>query len=383
MFDTFEKEAETVATPRDALTFSAWTKATSGTFLRQDKPAIDFASWDFLGSSANPKTIRAAQEELESGGFGSPIGRRWIGASPATLACEETLAKHWGVAGAILFPGINQAVFSLVLALGYEQDLFIVPDTCSGPILDVAALIGCTTIKYRSNELSKLVIPTRHFRRKFLFADSVEPSGQNGDLVLAAKTAAELGAVLFIDDSIGFGIKPHAAWFRTLDLVSQAGVVFCANFSRRFGIQGAGIGGSKAAVKLISNRSRALTGEPAFSGPNAAALNTVIASGFSEIEIVQLDKRAEEFRLSLISKKIIPQLPFTSAPIVSIPLKDIRVFHQLWTGLLERGVLADRFISLDPQAPGGYIRLFIRYCHSQAERDLALQAVLDVTKLTL
>lgn len=383
MFDTFEKEAETIVTPRDALTFSAWTKASSGTYLRQDKLAIDFASWDFLGSGNNPKAIRAAQEELEAAGFGSPIGRRWIGASQATLACEETLAKHWGVAGAILFPGINQAVFSLVLALGHEQDLFIVPETSSGPILDVAALIGCTTIKYRPGELSKVVVPTKLYRRKFLFVDSIEPNGQLVDLALAAKTASELGAVLFVDDSIGFGIRPHAAWFKLLDLVSQAGVVFCANFSRRFGIQGAGVGGSVAALKLISNRSRALTGEPAFSGPNAAALNTIISSGFSDLEIVQLDKRAEEFRLSLIASRIIPQLPGTSAPIVSIPTKDIRALHQLWNGLLERGVLADRFVSLDPQTPGGFVRLFIRTCHTLPEIELALKAIQDVSKLTI
>lgn len=383
MFDTFEKEAETVTTPRDALTFSAWTKATSGTFLRADKPAIDFASWDYLGSSASSRAVRAAQEELQDSGFGSPIGRRWIGSSPATISCEENLAKHWGVAGAILFPGINQAVFSLVLALSHEQDLFIVPETTSGPVLDVAALIGCTTIKYRAGEYSKLVLPTKHYRRKFLFVDAVEPNGQLSDLALAAKAASELGTVLFVDDSLGFGIRTHAAWFKTLDLVSQAGVVFCANFSRRFGIQGAGVGGSRAAVKLISNRSRALTGEPAFSGPYAAALNTIITAGFSELELVQLDKRAEEFRLSLITKKIIPQLPGASAPIVSIPTKDIRVLHQLWSGLLERGVLADRFVSLDPTMPGGYVRIFIRTAHTPAEREIALQAVIDVSKLTV
>ena len=380
MIDNFESEAEALKTPRDALTFATWARAGLD-FVRSDKPAIDFASWDFLNSSADPRVVRAAQEELQANGFGSPIGRRWLGASPATIACEENLAKFWGLGSALLFPGINQAVFSLILALGHEQDLFVVPETTSGPVIDVATLIGGTIIRYKPGELGKTSLPSKLFRRKLFFIDSVEANGTFTDLSLHFKLVSEAGGVMLIDDSIGFGVCNHANWIRSVEILGRTGILLCTNFSRRFGIQGAGIGGSAAAIKLISNRSRALTGEPAYSGPNAAALNQIICAGTSDIELVALDKVAEEFRLNLISKEITPLLPRPSAPIVCIPVKDLPALHQFWCGLLERGVLADRFVSIDPQSPGGYIRLFMRRSHSVSDRSTAMQAVISVAKI--
>lgn len=380
MIETFEKEAESVISPRDALTFSHWTVTPEHEFLRIDQQTLDFASWDYFGNGLQPRVIRAAQEELQSSGFGSSIGRRWIGASPATLSCEENLAKFWKINGAILFPGINQAVFSLVLALGHENDLFLVPETTSGPIIDVAALLGCTVVRYRPHEMQKISAPSRQFRRRIIFVDSIDPAGCYVDLTVAAKIADDLGASLFVDDSLGFGIRGNE-WLLNLELASQLGVVFCVNFSRRFGIQGAAIGGSQAVLKLISSRSRVLSGEPAFSAPNAAAINAIVTAGFAESELLSLDKVSEEMRLALIAKQIILQPPRRQGPVISIPAKDIRSLHQLWSGLLERGILADRFVSVDPQIPDNYLRLFMHTNHSAADRQKALQALFDVTKI--
>ena len=120
------------------------------------REALNFASYDYAGLNADPRTSAAAKAAIDRHGV-SPSGSRLVsGARPVHLALEAALARNYGTAAAICFVSGHSTNTSTISCLMGEGDL-IVQDALVHNSLQVGAkLSGAARRSFAHNDMAAL-----------------------------------------------------------------------------------------------------------------------------------------------------------------------------------------------------------------------------------
>ena len=238
------------------------------------RPALSFASNDYLNLAADPRVAAAAAETALREGYGASAARLVSGDLPAHRELEGRLASFLDRPAALVFPSGYQANLGVVAALAGPDDL-IVSDA-----LNHASLIdGCRLSRARvavfphANAAGAAAAlanaPTA--RRRLLITESLfSMDGDAAPLADLAEVARNSDAILVVDEAHALGVHGPAG----RGLCAGAGVVpdvLVGTLGKALGAGGGFVAGSTVLREYLVNRARTFIFTTALPAPVAAA----------------------------------------------------------------------------------------------------------------
>lgn len=238
------------------------------------RPALSFASNDYLGLAVDPRLAVAAAETAQRDGYGSSAARLVSGDLPAHRDLELRLASFLGCAATLVFPSGYQANIGAVTTLAGPDDLIVSDALNHASLIDGCRLSRARIAVYpHANAAAAAAAlagaPTA--RRRLLVTESLfSMDGDTAPLADLATVAREADAILVVDEAHAIGVHGPAG----RGLCAAAGVVpdvVVGTLGKSLGASGGFVAGSSALREYLVNRARTFIFTTALPAPVAAA----------------------------------------------------------------------------------------------------------------
>lgn len=353
--------------------------------LEDGAEVLNFCANNYLGLANHPEIVRAAQEGMETHGFGLSSVRFICGTQDIHKELERRLAKFFGMDDAILYASCFDANGGLFETLLDEDDAVISDALNHASIIDGIRLCKAARYRYANNDMDDLGARLQEAqdagaRRIMIATDGVfSMDGIVADIAAICDLAEDLGAMVMVDDShatgffgpTGRGSVEHAGALGRVDIIT----------STLGKAMGGGSGGFTTAhreiVDLLRQRSRPYL----FSNTVAPA---IVAAGIEALDLIsvssdlrnRLGENTRHFREAMASAgfDIVPG----EHPIVPILLGDAKRSQAFAEAMLARGIYVIGFSY--PVVPKGQarIRVQVSAAHTRHQLDRAIEAFLEV-----
>src|SRR5271168_3560598 len=119
-------------------------------------PVVSFASNDYLGLSAHPSVVAAAQGALTRWGAGSGASRLVTGSRPVHSELEQELAEWKGTEAAVCFPTGFAANLGVLSTLGGPGVRILSDELNHASIIDGCRLSRSALAVYRHRDMGHL-----------------------------------------------------------------------------------------------------------------------------------------------------------------------------------------------------------------------------------
>lgn len=381
MIPELELEVERLARRAELVSSTVRDGASIKTRGRQ---VVNFSSWDYLGAGLTSAVKRAAQSEIEKLGVGVSSSRLASGTRKVHLASETCIARFLGLESALLFSSRNQAVFSLVTALGNERDAFFVDELNQSPVVDAACLIEAQVSTFRLGELDALekqLSASSTNRRRFIFLETLSPmTGKIAPLREIVALAERFDAQLVIDESfalVGVGVRGGGV----SELAALPTASFCTIASLAFGVgcYGAFIAGPSILSEHLLGYSRTFAAEAAFPPLIAGAIEASL--NYVELQNVgreSISKLAGELRDALLGQGF-DVVSDAKSPVVCIAFDTSRLALEFSDALFHRGILVEPLIAGIPRSEVGIVRSVVTSRHTAEDIKLFIKTAAEIT----
>ncbi len=124
--------------------------------LLEGGPVVSFASNDYLGLSAHPAVVAAAQDALSRWGAGSGASRLVTGSRPIHSELERALAEWKGTEAAVCFPTGFAANLGVLSTLGGPGVRILSDELNHASIIDGCRLSRSAVVVYRHRDMGHL-----------------------------------------------------------------------------------------------------------------------------------------------------------------------------------------------------------------------------------
>src|SRR5947208_1287233 len=315
---------------------------------------IDFTSANYLGFDIDPEIIDAVPGYLAR--WGTQPGWSRLRGSPVLYdEIESTLAAHLGVEDALVLPTVTHIHTAVIPALAGRGTIFVdsgtrrtMRDACT-----IAGVDGATLRAFPHNDPDALeaLLRAPHATPRLICIDGINNlSGNTADLPTFARLAREYDALLYVDDSHGFGVVGERSPDELCD----------------YGLRGNGVvrhfGESYENVVLVGGLSKAYSSALAYiacptafkqvlknTQPYLVAGQSPIAALATVIEAFRVnEKRGDQLRLAVhrMTNRVLSGLrelgiatPNVSGhPIVEIPLPNAVEIDAVGAYLYHHGI---------------------------------------------
>ncbi|MDH4390025.1 MAG: glycine C-acetyltransferase [Aquabacterium sp.] len=353
--------------------------------LADGRRVINLCANNYLGLSAHPAVVSAAQAALASHGFGLSSVRFICGTQDLHKTLEQRLARFLGTEDAILYAAAFDANGGLFEPLLGEGDVVISDALNHASVIDGIRLCKAERRRYAHNDMADLAAQlaaaraggARHI---LVFTDGVfSMDGTVAQLHVMRRLCDEFGALLAIDEchatgfmgATGRGTHQH----RGLLVDGKSGVdIITGTLGKALGGASGGFtAGPAAVVDLLRQRSRPYlfsnTLAPAIAGASIAVLDLLEAD---TVLRDRLHANTVYFRQAIAAAGF--EIKPGDHPIVPIMVHDAVVAQQLAARLLELGVYVVGFFF--PVVPRGQARIRVQLsaAHSRAQLETAVAA---------
>ena len=323
-----------------------------------------FASNDYLGLSAHPAVIAAAQAAGERWGTGATASRLVVGNRPVHEALEAALAAWKGTERALVLPTGYQANVGVLSTLASAGVTVLSDELNHASIIDGIRLGRADLRIYRHGDVDHVrSLLAAAPGRAIVVTDAVFSMDGDvapvGDLVAAC---AERGALLVLDEA-------HSVFGPEVDLSAGAEVLRVGTLSKALGSLGGFVAGPARYVELLLNRARShifTTGlSPTDAGAALAALE-VVRSPEGAALVAHLRRLVDRVR------------PGHPSPILPVVIGEEAAAMKAAEALLERGLLVPAI--RPPTVPVGTSRLRVALsaAHTEDQVDALLAAMAEL-----
>lgn len=331
---------------------------------------------DYLGLSHHPALRLAAQQSMESHGFGSGASRLVSGTSALHQELEKRIAIFKGTESALLFNSGYAANTGIIPAIAATGDVVLSDSLNHASIIDGCRLSKADVLVYRHKDLDhleQLLHASLHARRKLIVTDGVfSMDGDIAPLPDIVFLAEKYNALVMVDDAhatgvlgrTGRGSVEHFGLFGRVHI--QMGT-----FGKALGSFGAYAAGSKDLIDFLVNCARSFI-------YSTALPPSICAASLAAIEVLEQEpERIEALwknRERLV--KGLNELGITigdsETPIVPVHIGDSGQALKLAEKLFASGVYA--IAIRPPTVPFGSarIRTTVTAAHSAEDIDSAL-----------
>lgn len=345
---------------------------------------VNLASNNYLGLANHPALKKAAVEAIETYGVGAAAARNIVGNYPLHTELEEKLAQYKGVEATLVFNSGVAANTSLIPVLAGKGDVILSDALNHGSIIDGCRLARAETKVFKHMDMQSLEERLREpcEGKKFIITDGVfSMDGDLAPLPQIADLADRYNAHLIVDDAHGDGVM--GAFGRgTVDHFGLHGRVFAESGSlgKAFGVAGGFIAGSKELIAEVRAKGRSFIFT---ASPLAPSLTAALIAAIDMIAADDtLVKKLWQNRTYFMEKMVVAGIDTgkTETPIIPIMIGDEARAKEISAKLYEEGVYAQAVIF--PLVPKGTARLrvIITADHSQADLDLAADAIEKIMK---
>jgi len=331
---------------------------------RDGRALTSFASNDYLGLSAHPSVIAAAQEAVARWGTGATASRLVVGSRPPHDDLEAALADWKGTEAALVFPTGYQANVGVLATLAGPDTTVLSDELNHASIIDGVRLGRGRKVVYRHGDVDHLASCLDAVGgRALVVTDAV--FSMDGDVAPVAELGAlcaDRGALLVLDEA-------HSVLGPAVPEIPRLDLVRVGTLSKTLGALGGWVAGSRAIVDLLVNRARSYIFTTALSPADTAA-------GLAALRVLRSrDGAALVDQLRAHVERLRPGHP---SPIIPIVLGDEEAALKAADALLERGILVPA-IRPPTVAPGSSrLRVALSAAHTDVMVDDLRGALRDL-----
>ncbi len=346
---------------------------------------LNFCANNYLGLADDPSLVAAANEAMQSHGYGMASVRFICGTTDLHRTLEHEIAEFIGTDDSITFAACfdaNGGVFEPLL----DADDAIISDSLNhASIIDGVRLCKAKRYRFATRDLADLEVQLQQARADdarhiLVVTDGVfSMDGYVADIAGICELADQYDALVMVDDCHATGfIGPQGRGTPALHGVADRVDIVTSTLGKAVG---GGMGGFVAArqniIDLLRQRARpylfsnALA--PALLGGARQALR-LVADG--DALRAQLTANAEKFRTAMTAAGF--TLSGDGHPIIPVMIGDAALAGEMAARLLDRGIYVTAFSF--PVVPHGTarIRTQMNAAHSDDDIDRAIDAFTEV-----
>ena len=351
------------------------------------KEVINFCANNYLGLSSHPKVVKAAQDAIDSHGYGMSSVRFICGTQDIHKELERKISEFLGTEDTILYAAAfdaNGGVFEPILG---PEDAIISDSLNHASIIDGVRLCKAMRYRYNHNDMADLEAKLKEAeaagaKEKLIVTDGVfSMDGTIAQLDKICELAEKYGALVMSDEchSTGFmgktgrGVHEHHGVMDKMDIIT-------GTLGKALGGASGGFtSGRKEIIELLRQRSRPYlfsnTLAPSIVGASIAVIDKL--SETTELRD-KLEENTKYFRDEM-TKAGFDIKPGTSA-IVPIMLYDAPLAQKFADALLKKGIYVIGFFY--PVVPKGQARIRVQLsaAHDREHLDQAIKAFTEIGK---
>ncbi len=346
---------------------------------------INLCSNNYLGLANDSRLIQAAQQALDTYGFGLSSVRFICGTQTVHKELEARIARFLGQEDTILYSSCFDANTGLFETLLGPEDAVISDQLNHASIIDGIRLCKAKRLRYANNDMADLerqLQAADDCRFKLIATDGVfSMDGIFANLPAICDLADQYGAMVMVDDSHAVGlIGPGGAGtpehFGVMDRVD----IITGTLGKALGgASGGYTAARKEIVEWLRQRSRPYlfsnTLAPVIAATSIEVLNLLEGEGQLR---QRLHDNAAFFRAEMeaLGFHLVPG----EHPIIPVMLGDARLATEMASGLLDEGVYVIGFSY--PVVPQGQarIRTQMSAAHDREDLERAVAAFAKVGK---
>lgn len=363
------------------------TSAQSAAIEVCEQEVINFCANNYLGLANHPELIKAAQQGLDSHGFGMASVRFICGTQDLHKRLEAELSTFLGMEDTILYTSCFDANTGLFETILGPQDAIISDSLNHASIIDGVRLCKAKRYRYANNDMADLEKQLQQAKadgaRFILIAtDGVfSMDGVIANLSAICDLADEYEALVMVDDShaVGFVGKQGRGTHEHCEVMGRVDLITGTLGKALGGASGGYTSGKKELIDWLRQRSRPYL----FSNSLAP---TIVAASIKVLEMLKDgDVLREKVREnSAYFREQMSAAGFTLAggehAIIPVMLGDAALAATMSDKLLARGIYVIGFSF--PVVPKGQarIRTQMSAAHSREQLDKAIAAFIEVGK---
>ncbi|PSJ45311.1 glycine C-acetyltransferase [Zobellella endophytica] len=349
------------------------------------REVINFCANNYLGLANHPELIKAAQQGLDSHGFGMASVRFICGTQDLHKRLEAELSAFLGMEDTILYTSCFDANAGLFETLLGQEDAIISDALNHASIIDGVRLCKARRYRYANNDMAELEACLQQAsadgaRFKLIATDGVfSMDGVIANLKAICDLADKYDALVMVDDShaVGFVGEQGRGTPEYCEVMGRVDIVTGTLGKALGGASGGYTSGKKEMIDWLRQRSRPYL----FSNSVAPAI--VAAS----IKVLEMLKNGDDLRRKVRENSDYFREQMTAAgftlagkdhAIIPVMLGDAALAANMADQLLERGIYVIGFSF--PVVPKGQarIRTQMSAAHSREQLDRAIAAFTEV-----
>lgn len=336
----------------------------------EGREIINFASYDYAGLNADPRTAEAAKAAIDRYGV-SPSGSRLVsGGRPVHDALEAALARHYGAAAAICFVSGHSTNVSTIGYLMGEGDLILNDNFVHNSIQVGMKLSGAARRSFAHNDLAALealLIENRaRFRNALIVIEGhYSMDGDTPPLREIVALKRKYGCWLMVDEAHALGCvgATGRGVFEHYDVMPSDVDIWMGTLSKTLASTGGYIAGSRALIELLMANASGYVYSVALAP--ALAASALCALELLEAEPWRVRKVQENTSLfiKLAREAGLDTGSAEAFSIVPIMVGDSLIAAKLSERMLERGVNALPVIFPAVPMQSARLRFFLTALH--------------------
>lgn len=355
--------------------------------LNTGQKVLNFCANNYLGLSSHPEVIKAAQETLDTHGFGMSSVRFICGTQDIHKELEQKIADFYGTEDTILYAAAFDANGGVFEPLLTAEDAIISDSLNHASIIDGVRLCKAARYRYQNNDMAdlekQLIAANENGARfKIIVTDGVfSMDGLVAPLDKICDLADKYDAMVMIDEC-------HAAGFigeTGIGTLEEKGVL--GRIDIITGTLGKALGGAmggyttakKEIIEILRQRSRPYL----FSNSLAPA---IVGASIKVFDMLKNDTtlRDKVDWNTKYFKKGMKEAGFDiidgDSAIVPVMLYDAKLSQTMANMLLEEGVYVIGFFYPVVPKEKARIRVQLSAAHSKEQLDKAIEAFIKVGK---
>ncbi|MDR1645386.1 MAG: glycine C-acetyltransferase [Tannerellaceae bacterium] len=348
-------------------------------------PVLNFCANNYLGLSDNPRLIKAAQQTLETHGYGMSSVRFICGTQDIHKQLEDTVSDYFQTEDTILYAACFDANGGLFEPLFSEEDAIISDTLNHASIIDGVRLSKAKRYRYANadmDDLERCLKEASSQRFRIIATDGVfSMDGNVAPMNRICDLAEQYDALVMVDEShsagvvgpTGHGVAEQFNCYGRID-------IFTGTLGKAFGgAMGGFTTGRKEIIDILRQRSRPYL----FS--NSLAPSIVGAS----LEMFGILKESDELHTKLMNNvhyfrdRMLAagfDIKPTQSAICAVMLYDAQLSQDFAARMQEEGIYVTGFYY--PVVPKGQARIRVQLSagHEREHLDKAIAAFVKIGK---
>ena len=351
--------------------------------LSDGSEVLNFCANNYLGLSSHPKVVQAAQEALDTHGFGMSSVRFICGTQDIHKELEEKISRYLGTEDTILYAAAfdaNGGVFEPILG---AEDAIISDSLNHASIIDGVRLCKAKRYRYANNDMNDLEAKLKEAqaqRHRIIVTDGVfSMDGTIAQMDAICALAERYDALVMTDEchSTGFIGETGRGTHEYHNVMGKVDIITGTLGKALGGAMGGFTSGRKEIIDILRQRSRPYL----FSNSLAPAIVGASNAVFDLLEeTTELRDKVMDYALYFRSKMSEAGFDVKEGihPITPIMLYDAPTSQRFAEELLKEGIYVIGFFY--PVVPKGQARIRVQLsaAHERTHLDRAIDSFIRV-----